>query len=106
VHAPSGALALEDEELVAKRESCARDHSRDRIAARRARRAGHAIEGTLTQRDENINHFNADANSEGTEVPLEPLRPVVLKTASTHLHASEPVIVPSTPGGVVTYGLQ
>jgi len=33
--------------------SCARDHSRDGIAARRARRAGHAIEGTLTQRDKN-----------------------------------------------------
>jgi hypothetical protein len=46
---------------------CARDHIRDRIAARRARRAGHAIEGTLTQHDENINHFNGDGNSEGTD---------------------------------------
>jgi hypothetical protein len=57
VDAPSGALALEDEQLVAKREKLGfaeRETIADRIAARRARRAGHAIEGTLTQRDGNM----------------------------------------------------
>jgi hypothetical protein len=71
VDALSGALALEDEQLLAKRENLglqlrARPQQRSNRAARRARRAGCAIEGTLTQRDENINHFNADGNSEGT----------------------------------------
>ena len=66
--APSGALALEDEELVAKRENLglevrARPQQRSN-RSQEARRAGHTIEGTLTQRDENINHFNADGNSE------------------------------------------
>jgi len=37
-------------------------------AARNARSAGHAIEGTLTRRDENINHLNVDGNSEGTGI--------------------------------------
>jgi len=38
--------------------------------SQKSQKGRHAIEGTLTQRDGNINHFNADGNSEGTGGPL------------------------------------
>jgi len=72
VDAPSGALALEDEKLVAKRENLglelrARPQQRSN-RSQESQKGRRDIESTFIQRDENINHFKADGNSEGAAV--------------------------------------